>query len=140
MSRRAEEELVYWVDRCLGAHVVPDRLRAAGVAVRTYAELYPNDTGVDDVDWIPEVTARGWVILTKDEAISRNPAEISILRRARAIYVCLAAKAMTGAEQAECLVEHWRTIDGVVRARKPPVSSKSREPKSDGTTGRSGDP
>jgi hypothetical protein len=120
----AGSERVYWVDRCLGGHVVPDGLRAAGVAIRTYAELYPHDTEVPDATWIPEVTARGWVILTKDENIARNPAEIAALRRAQAIYVCLAAKGMTAPQQVECLLVHWRTIEGVVDTRKPPVLVK----------------
>lgn len=118
------DDLVFWVDRCLGARVVPDALSAAGVAIRTYADLYPDDDEVPDAKWIPEVTGRGWIILTKDENISRNPAEVSVLRRARAIYVCLAAKGMTGAAQAECLLKHWRTIEGIVTSRKPPVIVK----------------
>lgn len=56
----------------------------------------------------------------------RNPAEIEVLRRAKARYVCLAAKNknMTGPQQAECLLAHWRTIEGQVAARKPPVIVK----------------
>lgn len=118
------DDLIFWVDRCLGAHVVPDGLRAAGIAIRTYVDLYPDDDDVADAKWIPEVTARGWIILTKDEAISRNPAEVSVLRRAKAIYVCLAAKGMTAPAQVECLLKHWRTIEGVVASRKPPVIVK----------------
>ena len=104
--------------------MVPDALRAAGIAIRTYADLYPKDDEVADSKWIPDVTARGWIILTKDEAISRNPAEVSVLRRAKAIYVCFAAKGMTAPAQVECLLKHWRTIEGVVASRKPPVIVK----------------
>ena len=38
--------------------------------------------------------------------------------------MCLAAKNMTGAQQAECLLGHWRTIEGLVLSRKPPVIVK----------------
>ena len=119
-----QDELIFWVDRCLGVRIVPGRLRGAGISIRTYLDLYPQDPAVPDAQWIPDVTARGWIILTKDQAISRNPAELQVLRRAKARYVCLAAKNMTGSEQAECLLEHWRTIDGLVAARKPPVIVK----------------
>jgi hypothetical protein len=37
-------ERVYWVDRCLGAEVVPQALRDAGIGIKTYADLYPNDS------------------------------------------------------------------------------------------------
>lgn len=118
MSR---DTLVWWIDRCLGARTVPDALRAHGVLVRTYEDLYPDVDDVADVTWIPEVTRRGWVILTKDREIRRNPAELAVLRAAGARYVCLSAKNMRGEQQAECLIEHWRTVEGVVLTKKPPL-------------------
>lgn len=113
--------LVWWVDRCFGARIVPAKLRDGGIKIRTYAELYPDDPAVPDAVWIPEVTARGWVILTKDKEIRRNPEEIAAIRRASARYVCLSAKGMSGEQQADCLLGHWRTLEGVVDTRKPPL-------------------
>lgn len=113
--------LIYWVDRSLGKDIVPAALRDAGVNVTTYADLYPDDTTVEDHVWIPEVTARGWVILTKDKNIRRAPVEIEALRNASARYVCLSAGNMRGDEQAACLVEHWRTIDSVVAHKRVPL-------------------
>jgi hypothetical protein len=112
------DPLVYWVDRSLGKDIVPTALRAAGVNVTTYADLYPDDPKVEDHVWIPEVAARDWVILTKDKNIRRSPVEIAALRTANARYVCLSAGNMRGDEQAACLVQHWKTIDSVV-AHKP---------------------
>lgn len=113
--------LVWWIDRCLGARIVPAALRAHGVDVRTYGQLYPSNDDVADVIWIPEVTRRGWVILTKDREIRRNPAELSVLRAANARYVCLSAKNMTGEQQAECLIQHWRTVESVVIHKPAPL-------------------
>ena len=90
------DPLIYWVDRCLGKDTVPAALRAAGVSVTTYEDLYPGDTTIEDQIWIPEVTARGWVILTKDKNIRRAPVEIEALRNANARYVCLTAGNMRG--------------------------------------------
>lgn len=111
---------VYWVDRCLGGTIVPDALRTAGVAVKVYGDLY-DDPRVADVDWIPEVTARGWVILTKDKQIRRSPVEVAALRRAKACCVCLSSKNMRGDEQAACLVDHWKTIDSLVASKRAPL-------------------
>ena len=91
--------------------------------LRTYADLYPTDDAVPDVVWIPEVTQRGWVILTKDREIRRNPEELAALRAAGARYVCLSAQGMRGEQQAACLIRHWKTVEGVVQTRKPPVIS-----------------
>ena len=115
------DPLIYWVDRCLGKDIVPAALRAAGVSVTTYADLYPGDTTVEDRVWIPEVTVRGWVILTKDKNIRRAPVEIEALRNANARYVCLTAGNMRGDEQAACLVAHWKTIDSVVLHKPVPL-------------------
>jgi hypothetical protein len=52
---------VFFVDRCLGKAVAV-ALRTAGVEVHTHDDHFAQTTR--DVDWIPEVTARGWVILT----------------------------------------------------------------------------
>ena len=70
---------------------------------------------------IPEVTARGWVIVTKDKNIRRSPIEVEALRNAKARYVCLSAGNMRGDEQAACLVQHWRTIDSVVVHKPLPL-------------------
>ena len=68
------DPLIYWVDRSLGKDIVPAALRAGGVSVTTYADLYPGDTTVADHIWIPEVTARGWVILARSRAAGRGRA------------------------------------------------------------------
>ncbi len=112
---------VWWVDRCLGAHLLPTALRERGLTIRTHADLYGSRDSVPDAEWILDVAKRGWVILTKDQAILRTPVEIEALRTARAKYVCLSAKGLSGPQQAECFAAHWKTIEGVVAARKAPL-------------------
>lgn len=112
--------LIWWFDRCLGREL-PNAIEALGAEVRRYVDLFPNDPTVDDVDWIPRVTARGWVIVTKDKNIRRDSNERAVLIAARARYVCLASANMTGKQQVETLTGHWRTIDGVVRTRAAPL-------------------
>jgi len=114
-------ELVYWVDRSLGAEIVPKALRAHGINIRTYVEIYPNEPKVRDEVWIPEITERGWVILTKDKEIRREPVEIEALRRVKARYICLSAGKMRGDEQAACLLHHWMTIDSLVINKRAPL-------------------
>jgi hypothetical protein len=48
-------------------------LRAAGARVEVHIDHFPQDAA--DADWIPEVGRRGWVLITKDENIRRNPLE-----------------------------------------------------------------
>jgi hypothetical protein len=67
----------FFVDRSLGRRQVPDLLRAAGVRLRTLAEVYgiPADEAVEDVDWLAHAGAQGWTVLMKDERIRYRAAE-----------------------------------------------------------------
>jgi hypothetical protein len=58
---RLREPFVYFVDECLGRHVVPDALRQA-VDEGERVEVLPQGTA--DVDWIPLAHAGGWVCLS----------------------------------------------------------------------------
>src|SRR5882757_5050165 len=70
-----------FLDRSLGRRQVPDLLRAAGLRLRTLAEVYgiPADETIDDVDWLTRAGLEGWVVLMKDERIRYRPAERAAL-------------------------------------------------------------
>jgi hypothetical protein len=66
-----------FLDRSLGRRQVPDLLRAAGLRLRTLAEVYgiPADETVEDVEWLARAGREGWAVLMKDERIRYRPAE-----------------------------------------------------------------
>jgi hypothetical protein len=70
-----------FLDRSLGRHQVPDRLRAAGLRLRTLAEIYgvPVDEDVADTDWLAQAGINGWAVLMKDERIRYRAAERAVL-------------------------------------------------------------
>lgn len=70
-----------FLDRSLGRRPVPDLLRAAGLRLRTLAEVYgiPADETIPDVDWLARAGREGWVVLMKDERIRYRPAERAAL-------------------------------------------------------------
>ncbi len=72
-----------FVDRSLVRKKVPAILRAAGLRLRTLAEVYgmPADQQVQDVTWLQRTGTEGWTVLMKDAAIARNPAEIAMVRQ-----------------------------------------------------------
>jgi PIN like domain len=83
-SRRGHPEGLptLFIDRSLGRVKVPTLLREAGLELVTLAEHYgmPADEKVEDVTWLAETAARGWVVLGKDERIRRRPAERAAIR------------------------------------------------------------
>ena len=83
MRSAALTDLRFFLDRGLGAHIVPDALRARGWVLTTMDERYGADRSqrIEDEQWISEATNRGEVLLCKDRAIARGPVE------ARAVYM-----------------------------------------------------
>ncbi|PZV22118.1 MAG: hypothetical protein DCF21_00810 [Leptolyngbya sp.] len=70
------EPLIFFTDECLG-RLVPTALKEAGMTVELYLDWFR--PGVIDVEWIPQVGQRGWLILTVDEMIGRRiPEQIAI--------------------------------------------------------------
>jgi hypothetical protein len=57
----------FFVDRSLGRHIVPDRLRTTGATVHVMADVYGEriGQGLADIDWLRDAGAKGWVMLMK---------------------------------------------------------------------------
>jgi PIN like domain len=79
----AASGLHFFLDRGLGAVVVPGAQRAAGWMLETMDERYGanQSQNIQDTQWIEEATLAGDVLLCKDLAIAQN------LLEAQAIYM-----------------------------------------------------
>jgi hypothetical protein len=62
-------------------------------------------SGTKDVDWLPIVGARGWVLITKDKNIRKREIELRALRAAGVRAFVLTASGLKGDEQARVLKE-----------------------------------
>jgi hypothetical protein len=88
--------------------------------VVTLAEAgYAHDA--EDAEWIPEVAAKRWVILTKDKAIRRDSIELGAALSSRAFYFTLGGGNYTAEEMGTIILYHLATIERLVRHRDPPV-------------------
>jgi len=65
-----------------------------------------------DIDWIPEVARRDWVLITKDQNIRRNPLERAAYHAAKLRGFVATGKDMNAAEIGDLLV---RCLPGIVR-------------------------
>ncbi len=80
--------------------------------------------GALDVEWLPEVGRRGWIVITKDKRISRNELEIAALRNAGVGAFILSSDNLTGPEIAKALVAAFPKIEAFVRANEKPFIGK----------------
>ena len=113
------EEVVFFVDRCLGAHTVPDALREAGANVEVHGAHFPPDAS--DTDILRFVGARGWAFLSKDENVRRRPAERQALVEANVAAFILTAGRAKGEVTAAAFVAALARMHGVCRAYARPV-------------------
>jgi len=64
------QTITFFIDRCLGKRFILEKLKSAGISIEIHDDHFAQDA--QDVDWMPEVGKKGWVILTKDNKISKN--------------------------------------------------------------------
>jgi len=75
------QEIVFFVDRALGNRVV-EALREAGAQVEAHRDHFAHDA--PDTEWLPIVSQRGWVVLTKDVRLRYNPLEVQAIAQTNA--------------------------------------------------------
>lgn len=113
-SESLEPPFTFFIDRCLGKGVVPDAVKNNALrdeAVEILDDHYtPN---AKDADWLAEVGQKGWVVLSQDRNITRNPLEQQALLNAKVAFFGLARGDAPGPEKAESL---GRAIEGIRRA------------------------
>ncbi len=72
-SAPSPEPPVFFIDRSLSKRIFGRLFAAAGIACRLHDDHFPPDT--PDTDWIQQVGAKGWIILSADRRIRYNPPE-----------------------------------------------------------------
>ena len=100
-SRREFERLAsltFFLDYQIGRYLVAEALRAAGANVEVHIDHF--EQGAPDVEWIPEVGRREWVLITKDENIRHNLLERAAYEDARLRGFVVTGKDMGGRDRA----------------------------------------
>jgi hypothetical protein len=89
---------------------------AAGHEIRAWYDHFP---GIDDIEWLPAIGERGWVLLTKDKDIRRRPLEIEAILNSRVRAFVLTASGLRREEQADIFLKAMPKIHRVCRRRGP---------------------
>ena len=107
--RRLPEPFAFFVDECLGRHVVP---RAIEGALLEGERIVTRSQGTMDEAWLLEAGER-WVCLTKDHALKRRPNELEAIRRVGAGIFLLGEA--SGEEQARRILAALPVVRRVAR-------------------------
>jgi hypothetical protein len=130
----------FFLDRALQSYDLRDALKRKGARVEMHRYNFRDDA--DDVDWLPVIAKRGWVILTKDQY---NWLERQAIRNANGRAFLLVQGSLSGDEQvsiicramprmlrilgvtpAPFIAKIHKNGDVVVTANEPPRRSTSR--------------
>lgn len=111
MPRPKEQSPEFFVDRSLGKSIV-EGLRATGLIVHSMADVYGENRAqfLADEIWLRDAGKNDWIVLTKDDAIRRRPAERDALTEAAVRVFRLTNRNMRGAEQTERFVVNRHRI------------------------------
>lgn len=84
----------FFLDRALQSYDLRDALKQLGARVEMHHYHFKDDA--DDVDWLPVIAKRAWVILTKDQY---NWLERQAIRNANGRAFLLVQGSLSGEEQ-----------------------------------------
>jgi PIN like domain len=115
----AETPPEFFIDRSLGRKHLANALTEQGVIVHTMASVYGEDVaqGLADEQWLTDAGAKGWIVLMKDDAIRRRPAERDALADAAVRAFCLTNANLRASEQSDRFVGNLERI--LRRAQTP---------------------
>ena len=84
-------------------------------------------TSTPDEEWIPEVSRRGWLIITRDSRIQEHRAEITSVRDNDGRMIALAGRDARGTwAQLEVFFTQWRRIEATLDETGPFIYTASR--------------
>lgn len=117
-SATPPEKAVFVIDENLGGVQVRDALRKAGASVKLVKEEFGE--GSQDVDWLPEVGRRRWIVLTKDKRIRRRAVERAAFVAARVRGFFLTARGLSGPEVAELFRNALPHMERIIQRYEAP--------------------
>lgn len=120
---KQHKEWIYFVDRSLPKVSLIQALRQRGCKVKHHDELFSAQT--KDIDWLQEAGKNGWIVLSHDRNIGRNPLEINQLRLSKVMAFMPSSKgSLTGKEITEIIVNAISCIEQFAKNNNPPFIAK----------------
>jgi predicted nuclease of predicted toxin-antitoxin system len=114
--------ITFFIDHCVSQKIVPEAMRSAGALVEAHIDYFPVDAL--DIEWLPEVSRRGWVVITKDWGLSSNLLEQKAIASANARVFILASGNYTGEQMAAILVSALDRLQKFVRGNQAPFIAR----------------
>lgn len=118
----ASQSITFFIDRCLGSKRIAEALRRAGITVEIHSDHF--DPAAADVDWLPEVGKRDWVVLTKDANIGKRTLEKIAVTCAGIRMFTLASQNLSGDDMVAIFQKAIVPMQEFVRKNPAPFIAK----------------
>lgn len=119
------EHPIFFIDRALGKNLVANALRNAGALVEVHDDYFAPDAL--DTDWLPEVSQRGWIVLTRDARMGLNILEqVAIASSAARVFVVSIDDA-TGDNMAAALTQALPKMERLTQSHQAPFIARVYE-------------
>jgi predicted nuclease of predicted toxin-antitoxin system len=112
----------FFLDRSLGTRLIATALRESGAIVHIHDDHFPPDA--KDIDWLPEVGRRDWIVLTKDHRIRFRNVERLALTKAGVAAFILTSGDLQGQEMAKIFVKALPRIVRFLKKHKKPFIAR----------------
>lgn len=101
--KKPQKSVVFFIDRCLECNSIVEGFRNAGITIEVHKDHFPEDA--EDVNWLPTVGEKGWVVLTKDSMIANNPMERMAVARCGVKMFTLYSAKLLGTEMVKIFLD-----------------------------------
>jgi hypothetical protein len=110
---------VFFLDRNLGRHVVPEAMRAAGFALEIMDDHF--EPAARDEDWLKVVGRRGWFVITQDQRMRYRRVEQEAIRQFRVgVFVLVPWQGRTGTDNAAAIVKAQKRLLKIAATQRRP--------------------
>ena len=118
---------VYFTDRDLGYRIFPDALEEAGLTVIRHDDAFRDPT-TPDTEWLRRVANEGWIAITGNQDILRQPLEVAAIRESRAVMLVVVGTHVPAQERARNFINTLPKIERLLETMEPPAIAKVYRP------------
>jgi predicted nuclease of predicted toxin-antitoxin system len=111
------EHFEFFIDECVAMRQVAEVVRDAGHVAHVQGEA-TFGTGTPDVEWLPKIGERDWILITKDKNIRKREIELRALRQSGVRAFVITAGGLRGEEQARVIREAFPKMLRLLRRHR----------------------
>jgi predicted nuclease of predicted toxin-antitoxin system len=99
---------------------IVEGLKAFGEEVVHLQEKFPEDSA--DIEWLQYVGEKGLVLITRDERVRWNPAEIAAIKKFKVATFFLGGRNLDRCRLIQQVIRNWSRIKEYSRKNQPPFA------------------